>query len=480
MRETPDYSAMLSCPFPIPEDIHPCACLVDTEQFHTHLVCNMQQDFTVEILTNISEAYGCEKKVDNIDINMNGYQWAVNFSSDLIGEFEIRSFHLRNFSSISGNIQHEAFNASKSSLLSFVLEPADEDNVDQDQELEDNSVERGAFSGLINLGKVILGHSFTKIEGGGFSNLPRLKTLEISKKTLKGIGSGAFENLGALNIIDFSDQLLEEIPARAFKTLPNTTSIDLSGNKIRIIVDDAFIDLPNLVKLDLSNNTFCQFGNLLTTLKNQKLKVDLSENKVQYILEDIFKPFIETSKGHVDLRNNPLQCRCDVRWLLLSNFAWRNLLANTACRDGDSLEKVNVNVLEKICPKESCGKYNAEYGRMYQKSEKKVDYISSPNYPRNYPYSGTKTWTLTGGKMKIKFLGFSTRPSYDYIIITDNNGSELLRHSGSSLPRSVTSVSDTVRVQFVTQYSSRNRYSGWKLEYEYEAQNTDPAQFCQI
>ena len=38
-----------------------------------------------------------------------------------------------------------------------MLEPADEDNVDQDQELEDNSVERGAFSGLINLGKVILG-----------------------------------------------------------------------------------------------------------------------------------------------------------------------------------------------------------------------------------------------------------------------------------------------------------------------------------
>ena len=116
---------------------------------------------------------------------------------------------------------------------------------------------------------------------------------------------------------------------------------------------------------------------------------------------------------------------------------------------------------------------------MYQKSEKKVDYISSPNYPRNYPYSSTKTWTLTGGKMEINFLAFSTRPSYDYIIITDNNGSELLRHSGSSLPRSVTSVTDTVRVQFVTQYSSYNRYSGWKLQYEYEAQNTDPAQFCQ-
>ena len=59
---------------------------VDTKQFHTHLVCDMQQDFTVEILTNISEAYGCEKKVDNIDINMNGYQWAANFSSDLIGD----------------------------------------------------------------------------------------------------------------------------------------------------------------------------------------------------------------------------------------------------------------------------------------------------------------------------------------------------------------------------------------------------------
>ena len=79
------------------------------------------------------------------------------------GEFEIRSFHLRNFSSISGNIQLEAFNASKSSLLAFVLEPANEDYVDQ--ELEDNSVERGAFSSLMNLGKVMLGKPVQAIKG---------------------------------------------------------------------------------------------------------------------------------------------------------------------------------------------------------------------------------------------------------------------------------------------------------------------------
>ena len=296
----PDYSAMRHCPFPAPDTLQPCSCLVDT-QYNTHLVCSLQQDFTTETLEMLNRAYRCKKKVSFIDINLNGNGWISDLNSELTGEFEMGSFKLRNFSSFSGDISAGAFNNSKFSMKEFILDSATDGS-------GNNTIQTGAFTNLVNLRKVEFGNSFSKINTSSFVNLPRLEMLNIGDETLELIESGAFHNIG-LTKIDFSQQRLKEIPPRAFKDFPNAVEIDLSGNQITRLSEDSFSNLPKVVSLDLSNNAIEDISNTLSKLTNQNLQVDLSNNQIEFIMEESFKPYIETSKGKVNLFGNPIQVK---------------------------------------------------------------------------------------------------------------------------------------------------------------------------
>ena len=66
--------------------------------------------------------------------------------------------------------------------------------------------------------------------------------------------------------------------------------------------------------------------------------VDLSHSNVRYLFEASFKPFIETrkGKGYVDLSGNLLECDCNMRWLLSSNFQWSHILRNATCGHTDT------------------------------------------------------------------------------------------------------------------------------------------------
>ena len=72
---------------------------------------------------------------------------------------------------------------------------------------------------------------------------------------------------------------------------------------------------------------------------------------MKYLLESSFKPFIETRKGagYVDLSGNLLECGCNMRWLLSSNFQWSDILRNTMCRPtaNEGHEKHNQSVDHK-------------------------------------------------------------------------------------------------------------------------------------
>lgn len=80
--------------------------------------------------------------------------------------------------------------------------------------------------------------------------------------------------------------------------------------------------------------------------------VDLSRTSVKYLFESSFKPFIETRKvkGYVDLSGNLLECGCNIRWLLSSNFQWSDILRNTTCRPitNDIYEKEKSSVDHKV------------------------------------------------------------------------------------------------------------------------------------
>lgn len=63
------------------------------------------------------------------------------------------------------------------------------------------SIERKAFNDMI-IENIELGNNFGKIEKFAFLDLPKLKKITFSKKSLKNIYSQSFQNLPSLTSLD--------------------------------------------------------------------------------------------------------------------------------------------------------------------------------------------------------------------------------------------------------------------------------------
>ena len=99
---------------------------------------------------------------------------------------------------------------------------------------------------------------------------------------------------------------------------------------LKRIQDNTFYNLPKLQNLDLSRTELCHIGNILDHLPHPDLAVNLAETRVKVLLQDSFKTFVErvsenNGKGFLNLSLVPLQCACDVKWLLTSNMDWTSV-----------------------------------------------------------------------------------------------------------------------------------------------------------
>ena len=117
------------------------------------------------------------------------------------------------------------------------------------------------------------------------------------------------------------------------------------------------------------------------------------------------------------MTGNPLKCGCDVKWILNSNFQWENLLKGATCTNGKTLSevllrdlvfflelcfKVNVTVLESLCPSDTCPYYYSELGLPFIMESGE---LQSPSYPNVYPdsHNSTKSISVSRGKILITF-----------------------------------------------------------------------------
>ena len=333
-------ASLRTCPFPMAQNIEPCSCKVD-DKFQIHLICNILQDMDDQVLQRLNNAFACKKELYLFDVNLNGNSWVSNFSSNLLGQFGISHFHLKNFKYMAGDIQMGALNGSSFSLKTFQIERSKEEN-------SNRVVETGAFSKLQAVEKILLGNSFGKFQTNSFFDLPSLQELNVDEQTLETMETETFVNLPKLRVLDLSNQSLTSLPARGFFNLSNLTKLNLSKNKIKKLEDNTFYNLPNLVHLDLSKNVeLLKVGNMFEHLKNPDLGVNLAETNVKVFFRDEFKPFIETinlnnGKGSVDMSSINMQCTCDVKWLVTSHLQWTGIVKNSSCTDGSTLEQVFI------------------------------------------------------------------------------------------------------------------------------------------
>ena len=70
--------------------------------------------------------------------------------------------------------------------------------------------------------------------------------------------------------------------------------------------------------------------------------------------------------------------------------------------------------------------------------------------------------------MILQFLVFKTEKGFDYVTITDGEGTPLLgKSSGNALPATVVSRTNRVDIKFRTDHSKN--YEGWNISWSTEA-----------
>uniref|UniRef100_F6PKM8 CUB domain-containing protein n=1 Tax=Ciona intestinalis TaxID=7719 RepID=F6PKM8_CIOIN len=95
----------------------------------------------------------------------------------------------------------------------------------------------------------------------------------------------------------------------------------------------------------------------------------------------------------------------------------------------------------------------------------KIQLITSPNYPNNYPNNVDCTWTITasdGMRVQLNLIRFSTERSYDYLTIS-SDGTQLARNSGTYSNITYTSIGNTLTLRFTSDRSVTR--SGFKATF---------------
>ena len=103
--------------------------------------------------------------------------------------------------------------------------------------------------------------------------------------------------------------------------------------------------------------------------------------------------------------------------------------------------------------------------------------VTSPNYPNNYPNNLQKTETIQVEKglvLSLQFTAFDVdswihqHPNcfYDHLTITDGDGTTLMERSCDNiLPADITSTSNIVKLEFITDTDTGDTKPGWSVRW---------------
>lgn len=176
------------------------------------------------------------------------------------------------------------------------------------------------------------------LEGYAFDLLTRAQELYLDSCGISDINEQAFQGLHTLNMLSLSNNNITKVPRHSFSYLGMLRALRLNANPLSRIEPDSFINLVNLEVLEMNNGSLSSL--LVGTFHglDQLTKLEISNNKnLKFIERGAFEPLKmltslklsnnslasvpddlahhTKSLARLDLRNNPLYCACDLKWL---------------------------------------------------------------------------------------------------------------------------------------------------------------------
>lgn len=188
-----------------------------------------------------------------------------------------------------------------------------------------DSIEKGAFSGTMDVETINLSHNYlTDIPAGIFELLPQLKTLHFKYNQLKTVNNKAFTNVPGLLELDLAGNDLVVVPSEALRPLKHLKRLILRNNKLKSLDSMAFFGLSleyvdigaNIAPFKVYKDAFCGLEPKIVNVEPnvvewkglQTLRLDHNGIKT---LDPCIAKMVWTIHT-VDLSGNPLHCDCKI------------------------------------------------------------------------------------------------------------------------------------------------------------------------
>ncbi|OTF73934.1 Leucine rich repeat containing protein [Euroglyphus maynei] len=190
------------------------------------------------------------------------------------------------------------------------------------------------------------------IQPDTFSYLGQLQILSLASNSFYSIATGMFHRLEKLEQLDLSGNDFQYVPTNALHLLKQLQFLDLSENPIRVLDMASFHQLTSILELKLNKmpslvriekRTFSTLKNLqrlsiednphLSTIDENAFVamfdrqsisikyVSLRRNQLSWLSEKTLPfflnplTFLSGNLTYLDLRQNPWNCDCNVRWM---------------------------------------------------------------------------------------------------------------------------------------------------------------------
>ncbi|XP_071546868.1 oplophorus-luciferin 2-monooxygenase non-catalytic subunit-like [Panulirus ornatus] len=306
-------------PCPSDASIHPCTCVAD-DQLNVDVDCSAVtgEDELREIFQNNFPSTHCRRLTiyenQNLGTLREGDLGTATFQEIWITEGALTT--------VQPNALSESFSTAKYLVFNY------------------NSISEFPFSQLssfTNLLSLDLRHN--NLKGFPGLNSTTLQSLYFTKNPLGHLPVDAFVNTPALSDIQLSQTGIHDLESGTFSGLPNLRNVALGGNHLTSLRENSveFDNRKGLVDVgcnDIHTVAANAFPGLI------KGWVYIHHNHLTELAESAWWTLLNNG-GYVDAFDNPLQCGCDVAWLVRNSTLLHEVDIYTTCANGVPLRSLD-------------------------------------------------------------------------------------------------------------------------------------------
>lgn len=304
---------------PDPQAIRPCECIVEDEYINFDCSSVTSEEELKEVFQqNFTEITHARKLtiLDNIYLTV--------LHSGVFGDTDFREIEIRGTNiftveagAFSGSYSRAVkMNFKDNKISSFPFSEVEDFTALETLDVSSNVLQEFPKIKSSSLRELFVGMNAIPIMSqDSFKYTPMLEAIRLNRCGISEIREGTFSVLKYLRQVDLNfNQLTQTISANTFPFNGTITSLYLGNNNISTLEANAFTGISNLVVV--------------------------GTNSIEEVIEDVWRPTLENG-ARVELKENPLKCRCDIAWLVRDLILLGRVFRGAACSDGTLIHNLD-------------------------------------------------------------------------------------------------------------------------------------------